>query len=64
MEKVNIFLTTRQQKGYTQVEVSKITGISQATISNIEKDDNFSNYPFDTIKKLCNFYCIDINKLK
>ena len=63
MGKTNIFLNTRQQKGYTQVEVSKLTGISQATISKIEQEDNFNMIPFVTIKKLCSFYCIDINNI-
>ena len=59
----NIFLSARLRLGYTQVEVANRTDISQATISKIEQDNDLSTYPFSTIKKLCSFYCIDINKL-
>ena len=63
MEENNIFLNERLKKGYTQIEVAAKTGISQATISLIEKKDNFDNCPLYSLKKLCHFYGIDIKKL-
>jgi transcriptional regulator with XRE-family HTH domain len=63
MEENNIFLNERLKKGYTQIEVAAKTGISQPTISQIEKRDNFDNIPFYGIKRLCQFYGIDIKTL-
>ena len=63
MGESNIFLNERLKKGYTQNEVAAKTGISQPTISQIEKRDSFNNIPFYSIKKLCLFYDIDIKKL-
>lgn len=59
----NIFLNERLKKGYTQNKVAAETGISQSTISLIEKKESFDNCPLYSIKKLCQFYDIDIKKL-
>ena len=59
----NIFFSTRVRKGYTQMDVSRLTGVSQTTISEIEKDTYFNRYSFETVKKLCDALCIDIARI-
>lgn len=63
MIECNIFFTTRVSKGFTQMDVSRLTGISQATISQIEKETYFNKYSFEIIKKLCDALCIDIRRV-
>lgn len=63
MEENNIFLNERLRTGYTQMEVARYVGLAQQTLSVIENDVYFGNYTFSTIKKLCNFYKIDINTI-
>ena len=64
MGETNIFLNERLKKGYTQIELAKKTGISQATISRLENDaDDIDKCIFKAVKKLCKVLDIDINKL-
>lgn len=60
----NIFLIERMKKGKTQLEVARDVGLSQQTLSVIEKDVYFDTYYFSTIKKLCDYYKIDINTIE
>ena len=64
MPENNIFITARLKKGYTQIELAKKTGISQATISRLEnEEDDIDKCIFKAVKKLCKVLDIDINKL-
>lgn len=51
----------RQQKGWTQSEVAKETGIPQTTISKIE--NNIYEPNIEQLQKLIEFYNIDANWL-
>lgn len=51
----------RKDLGYTQVEVSKATGISQSTLSWIESDQGIAN--IHQCVKLADFYGISIDEL-
>ena len=59
----NVFFAKRVQRGLTQLELSKITGVSQQLISKIENDKYFNIYQFATLKKLCDYLQIDIRTL-
>ena len=64
MIECNVFFTARVRKGYTQMDVCRMTGISQQLISKIENDNDFNKYQFGTIKKLCECLTIDIRRIK
>lgn len=64
MIECNVFFTARVRKGYTQMDVSRMTGISQQLISKIENDNDFNKYQFGIIKKLCECLTIDIRRIK
>lgn len=51
----------RMDNGYSQEYVADVIGVSQKTYSNMENDK--SNISFDTIKKLIDFYKIDVSNL-
>ena len=51
----------RKAAGFTQVEVSKATGISQSTLSWIESDQGVAN--IQQCVKLADFYGITLDEL-
>lgn len=56
---MNIFRTLRQEKGLTQVELSKILSINQNTVSNWETNKSIPDY--ETIIKLANLYNVSLD---
>lgn len=59
----NVFLMERLKTGLTQTEICKKINISQPTLSQLENDIYFGKYNFYIIKKLCELYRLDINKI-
>lgn len=57
----NYLRKKRMNEGYSQEYVAEILGISQKTYSNMENDR--SNISFDTIKRLIEFYNIDVTSI-
>ncbi len=56
-----IFKEARQNKGLTQVELAKKSGVHSNTIAKIERDEQDPS--FATIKKLAKILDVDISNL-